>query len=58
MKQLFLILVVVACSIAWCDSEIQSKVSLTSSSIFNNDDRAQFKDHLGDVIFVEMFATT
>ncbi|BBM85325.1 hypothetical protein [Candidatus Uabimicrobium amorphum] len=59
MKNLLMVLLLIACSMAWCDSQqIQSKSSLTSSQIFNNDDRATFADHLGDVIFVEMFATT
>ena len=59
MKNLIFVLCMLICSIAWCDShQIQSKSSLTSSNIFNNDDRTTFDDHLGDIIFVEMFATT
>ena len=58
MKNLFFALLVTVLSLGWCDSEIQSPVSMTSSKILNNDDRAAFSDHLGDVIFVELFATT
>lgn len=58
MNKIYFVLTIFFSVLIWCDSEIKSKVSMASSGIINSDDRISFEDHLGDVIFLEEFATT